>query len=440
MRRPGSGRPNGGSASGARDDEPEAEVTDSRSEQPPGGLRRAGTIAWNLLGVVLLLGAVLWVLSKFAFLLPAVVFALAFVYILNPVVSAMQARRVPRWMGSCLAYLVLIGVLVLAGFLIIPSIADQGRDLTDNFPTIYDDLIEDLEGFADRLGFDVDFPGYEELRADIEANQGDFWANRLDQITDITLSVLETLLLLVLAPVMAFYVLIDLPTQRRNLRLLIPERHRDELGHLAHLLGKSVGGFLRGQLLVALIVGILTSVGFWLVGLPFWLLIGMIAGFLNIIPFVGPWVGGFLGVAIALATRDAQTAIWAALVALIVQQIDNHFISPTVLRATVKVHPALIILGLVTGATLGGFWGILLAVPLMAALKIVVGHYWRTRVLGQTFEEASAAIEVYDERPTSEIIISRLRRGDGVDGGEAAAGDPPPPPASPPGEPSDPPD
>jgi predicted PurR-regulated permease PerM len=406
-------------------------VTGPPSQQAAGGLRRAGTIAWNLLGVLLLIGAVLWVLSKFAFLLPAVVFALAFVYIFNPVVSALQSRRIARWLGSCLSYLVLIAVLTLAGFLIFPSIADQGRELTDNFPTIYDDLVEDLEGFAADLGFDVDLPGYEELRERIEANQEDFWGDRLEQITDITLGLLETLLLLVLAPVVAFYVLIDLPTQRRNLRLLIPERHRDELGYLAHLLGKSVGGFLRGQLLVALIVGVLTSFGFWLVGLPFWLLIGMIAGFLNIIPFVGPWVGGFLGVGIALATRDAQTAIWAGLVALIVQQIDNHFISPVVLRATVKVHPALIILGLITGATLGGFWGILLAVPLMAALKIVVGHYWRTRVLGQTIEEASAAIEVYDERPTSEIIISRLRRGEGAEDGDAPAGDPPPPPEEP---------
>jgi predicted PurR-regulated permease PerM len=171
-----------------------------------------------------------------------------------------------------------------------------------------------------------------------------------------------------------------------------------------------VGGFLKGQLLVALIVGVMTSVGFWLVGLPFWLLIGMIAGFLNIIPFVGPWVGGILGVLVALATRDLQTALWAGLVALVVQQVDNHFVSPTVLRATVRLHPAAIVLGLVAGAAIGGFWGVLLTVPVMASVKIIAGHYWRTRVLGQTWEEAEEALIDLDPQP--DTFITRLIEGD----------------------------
>ena len=161
-------------------------------------------------------------------------------------------------------------------------------------------------------------------------------------------------------------------------------------------------------MLVALIVGVMTAFGFWLVDLPFWLLIGMIAGFLNIIPFVGPWVGGALGVIVALTTRDVETAIWAGLVALIVQQIDNHFISPTVLRATVRIHPALIVLGLVGGAAIGGFWGVVLAVPIMAIAKIIAGHFWRTRVLGQSWEEASEAI--IPEYEAGDTLIERLRR------------------------------
>jgi predicted PurR-regulated permease PerM len=388
-----------------------------------GGIRRFGATAWNLLGGLLLIGAILWVLARVSFLLPAVVLALAIIYILNPVVSRLHDRGIARWIGSCLSYLVVIGFFTLIGFLIIPSIADQGRDLAENFPTIYDDLVADIESFSDRVGFEVDLPGYDELRESISDNQDSFLEDRLGQITDFTLGVLETALLLILAPVVAFYVLLDLPTQRQNARQLIPQRYRAELAHLTHQLGTAVGGFLRGQLLVALIVGVMTSFGFWLIDLPFWLLIGMIAGFLNIIPFVGPWVGGFLGVSIALATRDLQVAVWAGLVALVVQQIDNHFISPTVLRVTVRVHPAAIILGLVAGGTLGGFWGLLLAVPLMASFKIVVGHYWRTRVLGESWEEASEAL--ITEHPTGETLISRIRRGDGADvadDGEPAAG------------------
>ncbi len=388
---------------------------------PPGsdgGIRRVGVVAWSLLGTLLLLAAIGWVLFQFWIIVPPVVIAIAMIYVLNPLVTRLQNRGIARWLGSCLSYTMLLGILTLLGFLIIPSIAEQARELADNFPTIYDDLVADLEDFADNLGMGgVDLPSYEELQADFEDSQGAFFSDQLSEITDFTLGVLETIFLVILAPVVAFYVLLDLPTLRRKAMELIPQRHRPEASHLGRQLGNAVGGFLRGQLLVAFIVGVMTSFGFWLVGLPFWLLIGMIAGLLNIIPFVGPWVGGTLGVLVALATKDLQTAAWAAVVAIVVQQIDNHFVSPTVLRATVRLHPALIILGLISGAALGGFWGVVLTVPLMVTVKIITGHFWRTRVLGQPWEEATD--DFFVDHSTEETIIGRIRARDTPDTDDA---------------------
>jgi predicted PurR-regulated permease PerM len=133
----------------------------------------------------------------------------------------------------------------------------------------------------------------------------------------------------------------------------------------------------------------------------------MIAGFLNIIPFVGPWVGGILGVTVGFVTADATTAVWAAVVALVVQQIDNHLISPNVLRATVSLHPAVIILVLVLGGAIGGIWGVLLAVPVTAVLKILIGHFWRTRVLGQSWEDALEAMDESSQPP--ETLYEAIR-------------------------------
>jgi len=386
-----------------------------------GGIRKIGVFVWSLLGTILLVASLLWLITRFWIIVPPVVVAIAIIYLINPVVARLQKHGVARWLGSCLSYVVLLGLLTLIGYLIIPSIADQGRELAEDFPTIYDDLVADVESFAGKLGLDdLDLPDYQELRDDISDNQGDFFSDQLDQITDVTLGVLEALFLLILGPVVAFYLLLDLPSVRGNVMGLVPERHQDEIAHVGRQLGTAIGGYLRGQLVVALIVGVMTSVGFWLVDLPFWLLIGMIAGFLNIIPFVGPWVGGALGILVALATRDLQTSVYVALVALIVQQIDNHFVSPTVLRATVRLHPALIILGLIAGAAVGGFWGVLLAVPIMASVKIVVGHYWRTRVLGQSWEEVTEAL--IDNNPTAETFITRMRRGEGSVAGEPEEG------------------
>jgi predicted PurR-regulated permease PerM len=105
------------------------------------------------------------------------------------------------------------------------------------------------------------------------------------------------------------------------------------------------------------------------------------------IPLIGPWVGAVPGIIIALTTRDVSTAVWVAVVMAGAQQIDNHFISPLVMQRTVKLHPAVVMMALLAGGTIGGFFGLLLAVPTTAVLKIVVGHVWRRYVLGQPLED-----------------------------------------------------
>jgi predicted PurR-regulated permease PerM len=144
------------------------------------------------------------------------------------------------------------------------------------------------------------------------------------------------------------------------------------------------------------------------------LLIGLVGGALNIVPFLGPWVGGILGVIVALATTDLRTAAFAAIVAFVVQQIDNNFVSPLVLRATVRLHPAVTLLILVVAGAVAGFWGIIIAVPLAASVKVIGGHLWRTRVLGQTWEEAEEATIVQPPPPVAPLRF-RTREMDAID-------------------------
>jgi predicted PurR-regulated permease PerM len=108
----------------------------------------------------------------------------------------------------------------------------------------------------------------------------------------------------------------------------------------------------------------------------------MIAGVFNMIPLIGPWIGAIPGIAVALATKDVKTAVLVAVVMLVVQQIDNHLITPTVMRRAVQLHPAAVMMALLAWGTLGGFLGLLLAVPLTATIKIVGGHLWRKWVMG----------------------------------------------------------
>ena len=162
-----------------------------------------------------------------------------------------------------------------------------------------------------------------------------------------------------------------------------------------------------GQLLVAIIVGAASSLGMWLIDLPFWLLIGIIAGFLNLIPFMGPVVGGALAVLVALLNGSVTQAIWAVLIMIAIQQVDNHVITPLVQRTRVNLSPLVIVLALIIGGTVAGLLGVLVAVPMTAAVRIIVGHLWRTRVLGETWGEASQHMIEYTEPPDR---IAGIRR------------------------------
>ncbi len=393
---------------------PETTSTEKIAETPERDLNalitRMGIAAWSIVGAAALIWIVLQVLIRFDILLAPVVLAVALIYILNPLVNWLAARRIPRIISAFLAFLAMLAVIAGIGLAVTPMVADQGSELAHRFPEIYDDTVAELEDMARSMGFeDVELWSYDRVQEFIQdpEAQDQILSVVWDRLGEVTTGFVEAVLVFVLAPVVAFYILIDLPRVRAEAISLIPEPHKGEVLHVSRRLGGAVGGFLRGQMLVALIVGVMTSVGFLIIGLEFWLIIGMIAGALNIIPFVGPWVGGFLGVTVGFVTADVQTAVLAAIVALVVQQIDNHLISPNVLRATVHLHPAVIILLILLGGGLGGIWGVLLAVPIGAILKILAGHLWRTRVLGQTWDDAFDAIVESSQPP--ETLLDEIR-------------------------------
>ncbi|NNC92437.1 MAG: AI-2E family transporter [Acidimicrobiia bacterium] len=378
------------------------------------GVQRLGVVAWSGLGVIALLWVSILVGSRIAIIFPPLVLGIAIIYLLNPFVSVLERRGVPRFLGSVLAYVLLVALFTAAALFIVPVLVEQGQDLADRFPELVEDAQDEISGLADRLGLSVDvsLPTGQEVNDWFSdpANQ-DLIRSQLGTVADWTLNLFQAVLVALVAPVVAFYLLLDLPSVGERIRNLVPSYWRDEAIHVFVQVSTAVGGFVRGQLVVAFIVGVLTSIGFWIIDLPFWLLIGMISGFFNIIPFVGPWVAGALGSLAGLTSGDPSKALWAALVALVVQQIDNNLVSPMVLRATVRLHPATVLLALFAGGAVGGLFGVLMAVPTVAVIKILSGHLWRTRVLGQSWDEAREAL--IDDEPTREMVLTRRRDGDG---------------------------
>lgn len=368
--------------------------------------------AWSVAGILLVIAVLIWLLIQFRIIWIPLILAIILVYIFNPLVERLARRKVPRVVGGCFSYVLFGGLVVLVGFLVLPVVTSQATELGDRLPELTERLSGWVADVGDRFGVPISATQLESVVDEIQAwlqdpSNQEVILEGIGQVGEIALGVVEIVLLVLLAPVLALYILMDAPGLRRAAVGLVPEDMREEVIHVSNTVAKAIGGFVRGQLLVALIVGLLSSLGLLVLDLPFWLIVGLIAGFLNIIPFVGPWVGGILGVMTALVAGEVGKAVWVAVIFAIIQQLDNHLISPVILRYTVKLHPVMIILALLAGGSIGGLFGVLIAVPLTAALKILMGHVWRTRVLGESWQEATEAVLVEVE-PSR--LAERIRR------------------------------
>ena len=365
-------------------------------------LRRAGIGAWAIIGILILIAISWWVVLKIRVIFPPLVLALLLIYLLNPIVSRLEERRVPRGVGAILAYLLVTGVITLAVVILTPIVSEQVENFARDWPEFREEMVGKIQdtstSIEDRFGVSIDTTQVEcVLGADqIDSPAAPTTAEcdeetrrfrealgaQAGRITEFGGTVIEALLIFILAPLIAIYLLIDLPQLQRDALNLVPEAQREEFADLGSKMGRAIGGFFRGQLFVAMIVFVLTSIGFRVVGLPFWLVIGAIAGITNLIPLIGPFIGGGLGFLVGTISDGFGLGLKAVIVAVVVQQIDNHIVSPNVMKRTVQLHPVTVMLALLTGGTLAGFWGILLAVPGIAVVKILLSHLWSTRVLG----------------------------------------------------------
>lgn len=384
---------------------------------PSDRLRQAALIVWIAVGLVALGWVFLIIGGAIRVIWLPLAFAAGLVFLLEPVVKVFERVKIPRLVGSLLALIVLVAVMVAVGALVWPTVQQQGAELIEQLPDIFVVVVDWLREAAIALGLDV-----EEVFSDGAVEEWLRDPSNQATIQDLVFGfgagagvilrgVAETIAVVGLAPILAIYLLMDLDRFKERSLELTPPRQRAEVAYVSGEVGTALGSFVRGQLLVALIVGVMSSFGMWAIDLPFWLIIGIVAGFLNLIPFLGPVVGGALAALVALLNGDPWQAVWAVAIMTAVQQIDNHLITPIVQRARVQLSPLVIVLALIVGGALAGLLGVLVAIPATAAIRIVVGHLWRTRVLGQSWEEASEAMIEMTEPPERLTRIGRRQAG-----------------------------
>jgi predicted PurR-regulated permease PerM len=366
-------------------------------------LRKLALILWTSIGVILLGAVLIHAAVRIRFIWLPIVLAVGVAIILAPLVRWLTNRGWPRVVATLFAFMVSGAFLVGFGALVLPAVGGQAAEFSSDLPELLAAVLTWIEGTAESLGYDVGEIWNEAALAEwLAETENQETVQRLLATLGagagrLIFGVTGFALALLLAPVLAFYILVDLSRIRATALELTPPDHRVEVAFIGREVGTAMGAFVRGQLVIAFLVAVMSSVGMWAIDLPFWLIVGIVAGVTNLVPFVGPILGSALGVLIALLNGSLTQALLALVIFVVIQQIESQILTPVVQRTMVKMAPVVVLIAIIVGGVLAGILGVLLAVPLSVAVRIVAGHLWRTRVLGQSWEEASASmIELTD--------------------------------------------
>ncbi len=300
-------------------------------------------------------------------------------YLLNPAVCYLEQKGLKRLWAIILLYVILFGILIIGGSKLVPiliaeleSFADQLPQMTANVETIFQDIQSQYQNsalpYSLRLALD-------NTLLSLEQEVHDFVAEVVDGIVGLVSHFIG----LAISPILAFYLLHDWYEIKEQGLLLLPGRWRTEVVLVFKDVDKVLSGVIRGQILVAVIVGILVTVGLYYMNVSFALLIGILAGMLDFIPYFGAFIGAAPAVTLALL-QSPWLAIKVGVLFLVIHQLEGTIIHPKILGESVGLHPLAVIFYVFVGGELGGFAGMLLGVPLAAIAKVFLRHFVKVLV------------------------------------------------------------
>lgn len=346
-------------------------------------IRSAGITSWALIGiaaVVVGLLTLLWfVLSRISVVFAPLAIAIILTYLLNPLVKLLQRRRVKRGIAVLIIYVLFLAVVGTIMRFLIPKIAHQISSFISDLPSYAETFAAKVNSFLAARKIDYRLNISSASIRDYLNTHRDTILSVLGGVRSLAGQVVHFTITFIVGIVLSVYFLLDLPKIQARTRAMIPARQKDEVLTVGNQVGVALGGFFRGQLLVALFVGVASAIGLTIVKVPFAIVIGMIAGLFNLVPLIGPFIGAIPAVAISLLSDHPIRALYGAIALLVVQQIDNHLISPNVMGRTVKLHPVTVMVALLIGGTVAGIFGMLLTIPIVATVKIIAGHLWSRR-------------------------------------------------------------
>ncbi len=333
---------------------------------------------WGWIAIALIVGGLFTLLSP---ILAPFLFAAILAYILDPVVERLAGKVLPRTLAVLLVMLGLLALLVAFALVVLPLFNKELRLLAERLPAFIGWLNQHLAPLLDqhlgmKLRFDVDT--VRRLASELVADNQDLVARLLGTLKIGGLAVVAFLVNLLLVPVVLFYLLRDWHALRGRLDHLIPRHVHAKVREILLEVNAVLAEFLRGQLLVILVMSTFYVLALWLAGLEFALPIGLITGVLVFIPYVGALLGFVLGSIAALMQFGSLSGVaWVWLAFGIGQALEGTAVTPLLVGERIGLHPVAVIFALLAFGQLFGFFGVLLALPASAALLVALRHLRR---------------------------------------------------------------
>ena len=338
----------------------------------------------NILYIVLIAGTVLAVITIFKIsglfnLLMGVLKVISPLFIgfiiawlFNPLVKKLNAKGIPKVLSALIVYAIFLVILFLFIRVFIPVVYSQLNELLYKVPGIIENVINIVEDFINQFSIGaLDITSFKtNVLTSMETLLLDFTNNLPEQIIDIVISLFSGIGTILISLVVGLYMLFDFDAISKHFIKLLPQKYQYEVNCLLTNIGTEVRKSINGTLLVATMVLVCDTIGFTIVGLEAPLLFGVFCGLTDLIPYIGPYIGGAAAVIVGFS-QGPVIGISVLIICIIVQLVENYILQPVVMSKAMQLHPVTIIVGLLIFGHLFGIIGMIIATPCIALLKVI---------------------------------------------------------------------
>jgi predicted PurR-regulated permease PerM len=347
-------------------------------------------MAWAVIGVILL-GWMVWlVLHRLTGVLPFLVVAGMVVFILGPAVDALERVRVPRSIAATGVFLAAAAATPAVLPVVVRTVLAQLESLLRSSPPSLQH-----GGVVARLSHSSSSV----LRSIGHAIE--HWVRNNQQDSGHTLATVGSILahagvVILLGGFLGYLILMARPGLSSGFMVLVPPSRRQVAVDVFEEMGRIVAGFVRARLIVSIVVGVLTTLGLWIIGMPSWLILGILVGIANLIPTLGSFIGGVPVVLVSLLTKPPAFLLAAVAVMLVAHAVDGYILSPIVLKETTDLHPVVVLLAVVVGAEILGLWGVFAAIPVAGIVQYCLKRWVAPRLYGTRDPDPSVPVSAGD--------------------------------------------